>query len=150
MVVSSSPFSYISIFVFSESSSDATFAAGSTFGRLHAFPPPPWALPCGGPKDKSCPAHHAHPYPTPCRAVGTTGRGRGVEGVSEIHKNALKPIPRTCRHSNSTKNELWEALYMEKLPINRPSGRYVTPCCWRVGGLPPRSRVPSHSAPDSR
>ncbi len=22
--------------------------------------------------------------------------------------------------------ELWEALYIEKLPINRPSGRYVT------------------------
>ena len=155
MVVSSSPFSYISIFFVQCIIVRRNFCRRVYFWEIACLPPSPPG-PCPGAGQRTSPARPTMPTLTPLHAgpwppTSTTRRGRAVEGgirnPQKCPQTDTKNVP-TLKFDQE--RALGGSIYMEKLPINRPSGRYVTPCCWRVGGLPPRSRVPSHSAPDSR
>ena len=66
---------------------------GLLLGDSMPSPLPPWALPWGRPKDKSCPARHAHPYPTPCRAVAPHKHDEAGQGGGGGYQKSTKMPP---------------------------------------------------------
>ncbi len=60
--------------------------------------------------------------------LGSSGGSVGLWGaLGQLGEalGALRGLGRALGGSGGAPEELWEDLYKDKLPINRPSGRYV-------------------------